>query len=46
MRGFSTATVSQGYKVKSYPLSFAFTNGKIEQTGDIKILAREAIGAK
>ena len=37
---FSTATVSQGYKVKSYPLSVAFTNGKIEQTGDIKILAR------
>lgn len=33
---FSTATVSQGYKVKSYPLSVAFTNGKIEQTGDIK----------
>ncbi|UKI22244.1 MAG: hypothetical protein L6V88_07585 [Anaerotruncus sp.] len=39
-RFFSTATVSQGYKVKSYPLSVAFTNGKIEQTGDIKILAR------
>ena len=32
---FSTATVSQGYKVKSYPLSVAFTNGKIEQTGEI-----------
>ena len=37
---FSVATVSEGYKVKAYPLSVAFSNGKTEKTGEIKILAR------